>query len=251
MPSPPQNTDSKIPHPDSFELSAGAARIYRVSQWDDYSHLHRKDFPHHPPISISLQAKVSEESLPGTWGFGLWNDPFSLGIGVKGSGVRLPALPQAVWFFYGSPKNDLSFQSKAAANGWMASVFTSKSVPSILLPLGLTFLPFLTVKSTARWLRKLASSFIQDDFVRLDMDVTAWHTYRLDWLPDQVCFYVDGVAIFSSSLSPKPPLGLVIWIDNQFAAFTADGSVVFGTEANPVPASLEINGFEITSNVKA
>jgi hypothetical protein len=62
---------------------------------------------------------------------------------------------------------------------------------------------------------------------------------------------VDGVAIFSSSLSPKPPLGLVIWIDNQFAAFTADGSVVFGTEANPVPASLEINGFEITSNVKA
>ena len=78
-------------------------------------------------------------------------------------------------------------------------------VPSILLPPALPFLPFLKIKSTARWIRKLASRFIQDDFVRLDVDVTAWHTYRLDWLPDQVRFFVDGIPVFTSTLSPKPP----------------------------------------------
>ena len=108
-------------------ISAGEVGKYRIAQHDDYSGLSRKDFIHYPPLSLTLQAKVSEKSLPGTWGFGFWNDPFSLGIGVKGSGVRLPALPQAVWFFYGSPKNDLSFHATEAANGWMASVFTSKS----------------------------------------------------------------------------------------------------------------------------
>ncbi|MEI8132302.1 MAG: hypothetical protein WCG34_07705, partial [Leptolinea sp.] len=88
----------------SFELPAGKNGSYRVVQWDDYTHLHRNRFLHRPPLTLTLQAKVAANSLPGTWGFGFWNDPFALGIGVKGSGIRLPALPEAVWFFYGSQK---------------------------------------------------------------------------------------------------------------------------------------------------
>ena len=234
--------------PKILEIPTGKAGSYRVSQMDDYSRLSRKQFLHSPPLSFSVQARVADNNLPGTWGFGFWNDPFALGIGIKGSGFRLPALPEAVWFFYGSPKNDLSFQSEEPKNGLLASVFSSVPVPSILLPLGLPALPFLASKSTARWLRKLASRFIKEDSVQIHLDATAWHTYRLDWLENQVDFSIDGDLVFTTSISPKPPLGLVIWIDNQYAAFSADGSVRFGTEENRMQASLEINNLEITTN---
>ena len=224
----------------SFELPAGKKGSYRVAQWDDYTHLRRNQFSHRTPLTLTLQARVNGNSLPGTWGFGFWNDPFALGIGVKGPGLRLPALPEAVWFFYGSPKNDLSFRSEESKNGLLASVFTSASIPSILLPLWLPALPLLACKPTAWWLRRLASRFIHEDSFRLDVDVTRWHTYKLEWLRDLVRFYVDDVLVFTSTLSPKPLLGLVIWIDNQYAAFSADGTVRFGTEENTGDSCMEI-----------
>ncbi len=140
-----------------FTIPSGGNGEYRIAQQDDYSRLPRKLFLHHPPVSLSLQARVSANNLPGTWGFGFWNDPFSLGIGVKGSGFRMPALPQAVWFFYGSPCNDLSFQSKTPANRSMAFVFSSVDIPSIILPLALPSLIFLPIKPAARLVRSLAS----------------------------------------------------------------------------------------------
>ena len=61
-------------------------------------------------FSLSLSARVSSDSIPGTWGFGLWNHPFGLSIGFGGSPWRLPALPNAVWFFGASEENYLSFR---------------------------------------------------------------------------------------------------------------------------------------------
>lgn len=233
-----------------LEIPAGKGGSYRVSQMDDYSRLSRKKFLHSTPLSLSLHARVSDKSLPGTWGFGFWNDPFALGIGIKGSGIRLPALPEAVWFFYGSPKNDLSFRSMEPKNGLLASVFTSMSVPSFLLPFGLPALPLLASKSTARRLRKFASRFIKEDSARLNLDTTAWHIYHMDWMENLVNFSIDGEAVFSTSVSPKSPLGLVIWIDNQYAAFSADGSVHLGTEENPSSAWMEIKNIGIVEKNK-
>ncbi len=237
-----QVTDSSSPDEASYQLrvESGPVNRYRVAQMDDYSRLPRGKFMYRPPVSLTLQARVSDRSLPGTWGFGFWNDPFALGIGIHGSGVRLPTLPQAAWFFFGSPDNDLSFNSTAPANGLMASVFASQPVPSILLPLGLPLLPLLLARKTTRLIRRVASRFIHDENTVLDFNTTQWHTYRLDWLTGSVVFQVDDLMVFTSEISPRAPLGMVIWIDNQFAAFSADGSVHFGTQDNPTPAVLEI-----------
>lgn len=223
-----------------FRIEAGPAGRYRLAQLDDYSRLPRGKLLYRPPVSLTLQARVSDRSVPGTWGFGFWNDPFALGMGIQGSGVRLPALPQAAWFFFGSLKNDLSFQSTTPANGLLTSVFVSQPVPPAVLTLGFPLFPLLLSRKTARLVRRLAASFIHDEYAVLNHDATQWHSYRLDWLTGSVIFSVDGQVVYTSKASPRSPLGLVIWIDNQFAAFSADGSVHFGTQENAAPAFLEI-----------
>jgi len=67
-----------------LEFPPGPQGRYRLAQLDDYSHQSRKSFPWQPPVTLSLQARVSAPALPGTWGFGLWNDPFSLSLGFGG-----------------------------------------------------------------------------------------------------------------------------------------------------------------------
>ena len=82
--------------------------------------------------------------------------------------------------------------------------------------------------------------------VRLSLDVTQWHKYELDWREDRVSFEVDDAQVLESSVSPNPPLGLVIWIDNQYAAFTPEGKIGFGVLENPEPAWLEIKEIDVT-----
>src|SRR5688500_7952228 len=81
-----------------FEIPAGPAGVYRLAQLDDYSALPRGRFPLSAPASLDLRCRVCDSSLPGTWGFGFWNDPFAFSLGLQGTTPRLPALPNAAWF---------------------------------------------------------------------------------------------------------------------------------------------------------
>ena len=74
---------------------------------------------------------------------------------------------------------------------------------------------------------------------------TDWHGYSLEWSEERVSFEVDNVQVFESTVSPHAPLGVVIWIDNQYAAFTPEGKLGFGVLENPEPAWLEIRDVEI------
>ncbi len=266
-------------HGEAYRLSipAGPADKYRVAQLDDYTQTPRGRFPLRPPLSLSLSARASSDSIPGTWGFGLWNDPFGLSLGFGGSPFRLPALPNAVWFFGASEESYLSFKEPAgfdtgrkntvptqparreiAANGFLAQVFRSpKFHPSLILA-GLA-LPF-SRKTT----RRLMGKVIDEDGIQLwsvgarshdtqqqavglqSVDSTQWHRYRLEWREERVSFDVDDVQVFESQVSPNPPLGLVIWIDNQYAAFTPEGKIGFGVLENPEPAWLEIKDIDLS-----
>jgi hypothetical protein len=219
---------------------------------------------------MSLAARASSNSIPGTWGFGLWNDPFGLSLGFGGSPFRLPALPNAVWFFGASEESYLSFKdsraewnevetklgtstaggldkgekstrpTRPAVNGFLAQSFRSpKFHPSLILA-GLA-LPFSRKTS-----RRLMGKVIDEDGMRLNVDVTQWHRYKLEWRGERVSFEVDEALVFESPVSPKPPLGLVIWIDNQYAAFTPEGKIGFGVLENPEPAWLEIKDLDVS-----
>ena len=230
-----------------LSIPAGPAGHYRLAQLDDTRNLRRRDFHWQPPCTLTLRARVSDPDLPGTWGFGLWNDPFSAALGLGGGIRKLPALPNAAWFFHASPTNALSLRDDLPANGFLAAGFSSRNLsPFLYLPAALAA-PLLAWRVAARLLRQAARRWIREDATRLNHDPTAWHDYRLDWRLAGMSFQVDGQSVFVSDLSPRGRLGLVIWIDNQFAAFRPDGTLKYGVQENPTPAWLEIADLNIES----
>ena len=240
-----------------LSIPSGKADRYRLAQLDDYTKLRRKHFPLRFPASLNLSARTSSNSIPGTWGFGLWNDPFGLSLGFGGNPSRLPALPNAAWFFGATEESYLSFrassmlptsgssaQREIAANGFLAQSFRAPRFHSSLILAGLA-LPF-SRKTTRRLLGKV----IDEDGINLGRDKRLlvpmeWHDYRIDWRENGVSFEVDDALVFESQVSPNPPLGLVIWIDNQYAAFTPEGRIGFGVLENPEPAWLEVKDVEV------
>jgi hypothetical protein len=220
-------------------IPGGLSGAYRWAQLDDYTGLKRSQLPWKIPCCLEVQARVSIKNLPGTWGFGFWNDPFTASLGLKGAARRLPALPNAAWFFYASPPNYLALRDDHPAQGFLAAAFSSPVFSSLFLAPGVLVLPFLAWRPAARLLRRLGRSLVHEDASSIKTDFTQWHTYRLEVTPQAARFFLDGSQIAETPCVPRGPLARVLWIDNQYAAFNPDGRLKFGTLANP-PAWLEI-----------
>jgi len=223
-----------------LEIPAGTERRYRLAQLDDYSSLARRSFPWAAPVNFKLRARASSGTIPGTWGFGLWNDPFSMGVVTSVRRFRLPILPNAAWFFFASAPNYLSLRDDLQAQGWLAATFYSPYLIYPLLALSAPAITLLVFPPAARMLRRLASRIIKQDMVSLNVQTTDWHTYSIDWQVEEVKFRLDGEPAFKTSVVPKAPLGLVLWIDNQYASFSPTGRIRYGMLANTTPTWIEI-----------
>jgi hypothetical protein len=228
-----------------LRIPCGPVGVYRWAQLDDYLEIRRSNFFWAPPLILSLDARVSDQDLPGTWGFGFWNDPFNASLGLGGSARRFPAIPNTAWFFYASPPNYLSFQDNHPAQGFMAATFSAARVPPLLPLAAAPFLPFVFWPKTAPLIRRMAGKIINGSSALLQFPQNTWHHYTVEWRLDLVRFIVDDQLHFETPISPRPPLGMVIWIDNQFASYTPDGRLRFGTLANEHPAWLEIKDLHI------
>ena len=215
-------------------IRAGGSGEYRLAQLDDHSGRPRANLIWRPPLTLSLQARVSSASVPGTWGFGLWNDPFALGCGPARERRRLPALPQAAWLFSASARSQLSLRDDKPGNGFFAQACMSERVGVWLVPVVLSF-PFSPRNS-----RRILSRHIHQDAAQVDSDPCVWHHYELRWLHESTEFWIDGQQLFRSAVCPRPPLGVVIWIDNQYAAFDTRGRIAWGVESIPEDAWLEV-----------
>lgn len=202
---------------------------YALAQLDDYMSLRRRKFPHQAPVRLSLEAQVSGENIRGTWGFGFWNDPFSYGFGGGGTIKSLPVLPNAAWFFFGSKENHLSLRDDLPGSGFHVKTFRSPLLPSFLSLFALPALPTMLFPASARFLRKAAARIVREDALAIPIPVGDWHLYQLDWAESEVRFCVDDQVILTTPTSPRGPLGLVIWIDNQFFQFDPKGKMGFGS----------------------
>jgi hypothetical protein len=219
---------------------------YADAQLDDYRSLPRRKFPWGPPLRMRLRARASHIAPLGTLGFGFWNDPFTLSLGQGGAARRLPAAPNALWFFYASPPNDMALDPAVPGHGWKAASLRSPAVPSPLLAL-----PALAAAALAqvKWLRRpvmqTALRFVRAEEQRLETPLDEWHTYELHWQAGQAAFYVDSKQVHTAENPPSGPLGFVTWIDNQYAIASPQGGFHFGTLATPEEEWLEVEGLSI------
>ena len=221
-----------------LEIPPGTSKEYRLAQIDDYSGRRRAEFLWRPPFELGLRARVSSRHVPGTWGFGLWNDPFGLACGPTREVARLPALPQAAWFFAASSRSYLSLRDDQPANGRFAQVLRSQRAGSWLAAAAIT-LPI-----DRREARRRLSGNIREIAAGVDVDPGAWHRYEIRWHDSSIRFEIDGQELILARAAPRAPLGLVIWIDNQYAAFDPQGKLAWGLEVNPEKAWLEIDEFK-------
>ncbi len=220
-------------------LPAGDERRYRLAQIEQGPFRTRTEFPLTPPVEWTLWARVSSPDLPGTWGFGFWNEPFSVGLGLRGMRRALPVLPNALWCFYASPPSYLSLRSDSPGRGWMGMVFSSPLIPSLALLPALPLLAGLLFPASRRALRRLARRWIHDEAVLLPIEVTGWHRYTLRWERDYASFSIDDAWHHTIPLAPQGRMKALAWIDNQMAFFDPQGRLGSGVLANP-SAWLEI-----------
>lgn len=197
---------------------------YSNAQIDNYTGLRRSQFPCEAPIRLSLRAWASHEAaaLRGTWGFGFWNQPYLPGGG-------LPRLPRYVWFFGGGSPHHMAFVRGVPGDGWKASTADFTRPGFVLLAPGapLGFL-LMRVPGLYRRLWGIAQTAIGAAEAVIPQDLRQPQGYTLEWLRDRVCFYVGKELILESPFTPRGKLGLVIWMDNQYAIITPQGKFGFG-----------------------
>ncbi len=206
-----------------LRLPALSGRAYADAQLEDYRGLPRRRFPDSPPVKMTVRARASHAVPAGTLGFGFWNDPFSLSGGVL-------AAPNAVWFFYASPPSDMALAEGVPGRGWKAATLNTGRLPSLLLaPAALAAVALTYVPGLGRPVMAAARRAIQAHETLLDdVALTDWHSYSLEWRPEQAVFCVDGAERLRSPAPPRRPLGFVLWIDNQYAIASREGKFGFG-----------------------
>ena len=213
------------------------------AQIDDYHGRSREDLPWRPPLRLEVRARWSRPQfeLRGTTGFGFWNDP------VDAAG-RFVAAPSCLWFFHASAPSRLRLRDGARREGFVAGAMRGGRVPRPLLRAGTLALrlPVLGRLATRIGERRVGGG---DVLLPDDLDLTAWHDFRLDWTEAGASFAVDGtvVAAFESDETPTGPLGFVAWIDNNWACLEATRRYHPGRLAAPGCQSLELARVSITS----
>jgi hypothetical protein len=233
-------------------LSLPPAKSYADAQLDDTQNLPRRSFRWKPPLRFSLRARTSAPEPLGTFGFGFWNDPFSLSLGMGGAARKLPAPPQCAWFFYGSPPLDLPLAEGVPGRGWKAAVLSFRKIPMLLLaPLAFGGVMLASLPPMRRWALAQARGFYRAEERLLDLDPSQWHAYAIEWRAVSVGFFVDGVELLRSVRPPPPPLGLVLWIDNQYAIASAEKGFGFGVLPLTREQSLELEAARIEPGIPA
>lgn len=227
------------------EASADALRLSLVdatadeladAQMDDYHGRERAAFRWRPPVRLTVRARWSRpaSALRGTTGFGFWNDP----LDAKG---RFVAAPSYVWFFHSTPPVRLGEAGETAVSGLVVGAMRGMRIPRAVIGVGnlAARLPGADRLVTRFGARRVAAG---DVTVPVDLDLTTWHDFGIDWRRDGIDFLVDGVPIASlpRERTPTGPLGFVAWIDNQWLSVETDGGDRFGRHDAPNCQALEL-----------
>lgn len=228
---------------DHIELSLGEVEDgYANSQIDDHPNLRRSEFCCRPPLSLKIKARMKSgsESPKGTAGFGFWNDPFMM------TDHKMPTLPKAVWFFWSSSHSAMELAQGVPGHGWKMAVMDAWRWPFLaLIPTIPLSIPLMWIRQARERLWPVAQKAMICEEKMCSVSLLDWHHYEIRWLKTEVHFLIDGKECLRTS-SPKGPLGLVIWIDNQYMRTNPKAIFSHGLLKLKSSQSLEIDHFELS-----
>ncbi len=217
-------------------------RKYSDAQIDDYQGLPRRRFPWRPPLRLTVHARFSHPAgkLQGTAGFGFWNDPFLM------TGTRIPALPRAIWFFYGSPPSNMKLDAQTPGHGWKAATIDAlRPVALLLAPIAPLAVLLMNARPLYRALWPPIQRALNVREATVEADMTGWHTYTVEWGIERARFSVDGEAVMENAPAPRGPLGFVMWLDNQYMVATPQGRLGWGLLDAPGRQWMEVDRLAI------
>jgi hypothetical protein len=223
-----------------------SAQQYTNAQIDDYQGLPRRRFRWHPPLKLTVQARFSHPAvngspgLKGTAGFGFWNDPFLM------TGARMPAFPRAIWFFYASPPSNMKLDLDSPGHGWKAATIDAARPTAVLLaPLAPLALLLMNLRPLYPTLWPPIQRAVNVQEAMLDVSMTEWHTYVIEWGTERTSFRVDGQTVMRNAPSPQGPLGFVMWVDNQYMVVTPWGRFGWGILDVPGRQWMEVDWLSV------
>ncbi len=226
-----------------LEIKDAQSGQLSCSQLDDYRLLSSRDFPHRPPVKLSLWARFSHPAsrFSGTAGFGFWNDPFMM------SGRKKLTLPVASWFFLAGKDCHMEMVDGQGGQGLKAATLNGWRLPFLFnLPLLPFQLPWMRSTRFRRWLWPKWKKWAAVEERTLELDLCAWQKYELEWLEHKTIFRINGVVVLTSAPAPKGPFGLVIWLDNQVLQLRPWGSLRY-YRANIQNQWMEIRDLQVSS----
>ncbi len=210
----------------------GPANRYRNAQLDDFGRRPGPPRALRRPYTLRLRARTSHprDQLIGTAGFGLWSYPWAWPL----------RMPQAVWFFFGAPPHNMPLALDVPGYGWKAAtVDTGNPAAWRWLPIAPLVVPLLNISPLYRRLWPRIQRAVGVAEAIIDVDLTAWHDYEIRWGITESVLLVDGAVVLRGP-SPRGPLSIVIWIDNQYAIVRPTGQFGWGIQACSETQWLEI-----------
>jgi hypothetical protein len=158
----------------------------------------------------------------------------------------VPTLPQATWFFFGSPPTDLPLAPAGPGQGWFAATLDATTWQALAIaPLAPPVLLLNQFAALRRRIWPWVQKRLQISCQPIEENMSDWHEYQLFWRKSGCEFWVDGRLSHHTPFSPRGPLGFVCWIDNQFMVATANGRFRWGTLPVAFAQFLEVENLQI------
>ncbi|MCU0514179.1 MAG: hypothetical protein MUE40_16610 [Anaerolineae bacterium] len=237
-------TGSVIRRPGSLHLTLipdDAPAAYHNAQITEYVPA-KRDFQCQPPLRLTVRACASlhPANLVGTAGFGFWNHALEPGQARLGR-------PQALWFFFGAPPNNIALAKGVPGHGWKAATFDAHrwqfAALAPLAPLGMALMRNRTLYN-ALWGIGQNALGVQEALLDSDL-LNSEHEYVLEWRRDGATFLLDGQVVQQVAQVPQNPLGFVAWMDNQYQVVTPQGQFAGGVVPVKRPQALMLSEIKI------